>query len=179
MTWERQLLELFEELEQRAQGFALASRDSEVADLGRGLYAEVTLLDRIHASIGARLQVVVVGLGALRGRLARAGADWLLLVDESVVPQEWVLSTKHVTGLRGLSPRALPESARPVTAGLRLTSVLRGLSESPHAVTVVQSDGRQRATPMLRVGGDFVEVSGESRGTDVLPLISIAAVRRG
>ena len=55
MRWEERLLDLFDDLEQQADGIALAERDALVAEQSRAEYAAVTLADRLHASVGTRL----------------------------------------------------------------------------------------------------------------------------
>ena len=71
MRWEERLLDLFDDLEQQAEGLALAERDALVAEQSRSEYAAVALADRLHASVGTRLLLDVGGFGALDGRLVR------------------------------------------------------------------------------------------------------------
>ena len=54
-------LELFDDLEQQAEGLALAERDARVAERCRAEYAEVDLVARLHASVGTPVQVEVRG----------------------------------------------------------------------------------------------------------------------
>src|SRR4051795_5031890 len=111
MRWEERLLDLFDDLEQQAEGLALAGRDAEVAEQARAEYARVDLDARLHASLGAGLRLWVPGLGPLDARLLQVGDGWCLLVDERT---EWLVRTAAVASVRGLSPHGRGLEARPV-----------------------------------------------------------------
>lgn len=183
MRWEELLLDLFEDLEQQAEGLALAERDLQVAELTRTHYAEVDLRSRLHGSLGRPLVLGVAGIGNVEGTLARVGADWVL-VETS--PQEWIVRLDALTHFRGLSDQALDEPHRPVAARVGLGSALRGVAESRSTVVVHRVDGLLARGQLRRVGADFVELwvteHGEAWSTEghveVLPFGSIAAVRR-
>jgi hypothetical protein len=178
VTWEKRVLDLFDDLEQQAEGLALAERDAAVAELGRAEYAEVELRSRLHASVGHPVQLLVQGLGMVRGRLERVGAGWCLLSGEPTASHQTVVRTEALMSLRGLSPRAVPEAARGPLARLGLGSVLRTLAEEPEAVVLVLLDGEPRRGVLRRVGADFVEI-GADGGTEVVPFSAVAAVRPG
>lgn len=175
MRWDDRLVQLFEDLEQQAEGMHLADRDGELADRSRSEYSSVSFEARVHASVGARLRLSVSGVGTLAGTLVRAGKGWLLL-ETSTPGQEWVVCLDAVTQAAGLSGRAVNELARPVSGRLPLRSALRGLADAQVVVTVHHSDGTQSAGRLGRVGADFVELV--DRDGDVLPLSMVSAVRR-
>lgn len=175
MRWDDRLVQLFEDLEQQAEGMHLADRDGELADRSRAEYSSVSFEARVHASVGARLRLSVSGVGTLAGTLVRAGKGWLLL-ETSTPGQEWVVCLDAVTQAAGLSGRAVNELARPVSGRLPLRSALRGLADAQVVVTVHHSDGTQSAGRLGRVGADFVELL--DRDGDVLPLAMVSAVRR-
>src|SRR3954453_9609446 len=123
MRWEERLLDLFDDLEQQAEGLALAGRDAEVAEQARAEDARVDLDPRVHASTGAELRLWVAGLGPLDARLVQVGDGWCLLVDERT---EWLGGDGPVRRARGrahrvagadrrgrLRPRAVRPRARP------------------------------------------------------------------
>ncbi len=184
MRWEERLLAVFEDLEQQAEGLALAERDGEVRELGRAEYARVDLAARLHASVGCRLTLSIRGSAPLAGLLVRVGRDWCLLRSGA---QDWVVALPAVVAVRGVAGRAVAEEARPVTARLGLGSALRTLGEHGQAVMLRTVDGVTWAGRLGRVGSDFVEVLGgapEPRevgaGAPVLvPFGSIAAVGSG
>ena len=179
MRWEERLLDLFDDLEQQAEGLALAERDALVAEQSRAEYAAVALADRLHASVGTRLLLDVAGLGALDGRLVRAGDGWCLLDADR---EEWVVVTAAVRAVRGLADGGRAPDARPLAARLGLGSALRGLAGDRTEVLLHRVDGSTVRGPLGRVGLDFVEVlvtvDPATRGhLEVLPFATLAALR--
>jgi len=182
VSWERRLLDLFDDLEQQAEGVALAARDAEVAELARSEYSEVRLADRWHASAGRHVEVTAAGGLVVRGRVSRVGAGWCLVLEEAPgtapQPQGWLVALSGLVSVRGLSPHALPAALRPVTGRLGLASALRGIAEDPGPVTVFRSDGERRQGRVGRVGQDFLELLGEEGQVEVVPFSAVSAVRR-
>ena len=183
MSWERRLVDLFEDLEQQAAGLALQSRDAEVAELGRAQYAEVELLGRLHASLGRPVGLELQGVGRVSGRLVRVGRGWVLVAPEEVPGQEWVIALGGLLEARGLAPGATVEAARGVGTRVSIGSVVRGLAEAREPVAVVLVDGSARRGLLARVGADFVELVGEGAapgaGAAVLPFTALALLRPG
>lgn len=176
MRWEDRLLALFDDLEQQAEGLALAERDAEVAERGRAEYAQVDLAGRLQASVGTRLVLGVAGVGSLEGSLRRVGRDWCLVEAGS---QEWLVRLSALSNVRGLSVRAVPEPARPVASRLGLGSALRRVAEDRREVVLHRADGTPMRGGVLRVGADFVELAGSAGATvDVVAFEHLAAVRR-
>ncbi len=174
------MFDLFDDLEQQAEGLALAERDAAVAELGRAEYAEVELVSRLHASVGHPVQLHVQGLGLVGGRLGRVGAGWCMLSAEPPATGETVVRIGALMSLRGVSPRAVPEAVRGPLARLGLGSVLRTLAETREAVVLVLVDGEARRGVLRRVGADFAEVGvGADGGSEVVPFSAVAAVRPG
>lgn len=177
MTWERELFDLFEDLEQQAEALARAARDSEVVELARAEYSEVDLASRFHASETAAVELRLRGGLVVHGRLGRVGRGWLLVTADG--DQEWIVNLGALLSVRGLAPGARQEQARPVTARLGLGSVLRGTAEAREVVTAVDVDGARHRGRLVRVGSDFLELSGEEAGLRLVPFGALAAVRRG
>jgi len=176
MTWERELLDLFEDLEHQAEGLALADRDAEVAELARSEYAEIDLASRLHASVGRPLELTVAGVGALRGRLLGAGNGWLLL-EPAAGTQPWLLTVGALTAARGLAAGARRADTLPLTSRLGVASVLRRVADEAAAVVIVRTDGVHRQGRIGRVGGDFLEIA-EDAGVELVPLSALVALRR-
>ena len=176
MSWEQRLLDLFEDLEQQAEGASLVARDAEVAELARSEYTEVGLADRWHASAGRDVEVTVAGGLVVRGRVARVGAGWCLVVQDA--GEEWLVALGGLVAVRGLSPQARPAALRPVTARLGLASAVRGVAEDLEPVTVVRSDGELRRGRIGRVGRDFLELIADAGQLEVVPFSAVSAVRR-
>lgn len=183
--WEQRLLGVFDDLEQQAEGLALAERDARVAELARAEYAELDLLSRLHGAVGRELHLVVRGVGRVHGGVLRVGADWVLLDDGH---HEWLVRLAALEEVRGLPTRAVAEAARPLTARLGLGSVLRSLAQDAVPVQLHRLGGEVLAARLRRVGADFVELetgtagpgegSAGGEGVAVVPWDAVAAVRR-
>ena len=174
VSWEARLLDLFEDLEQQAEGAALVARDSEVAELARAEYSEIDLASRCHASLDQQVELTGPAGLVVRGRLARAGDGWCLVVGDA---HEWLFALAHLLTVRGLSAQARPPALRPVTARLGVGSVLRELAEDQAEVTLARTDGELRRGRLGRVGRDFLELASDA-GQEVVPFSAVAAVRR-
>jgi hypothetical protein len=180
VTWETELLALFDDLEQQAEGLALVQRDAEVAELARAEYAEVELGARLHASIGSVVEVAARGAGMLRGRLAGAGDGWCLLADTELGSgHEWVVPISSILSVRGLGAGARPEAARPVTARLGVAAVLRRVADAREDIVLVRADGEHRRGRIGRVGADFLELGSRPSGVEVVPFGALGALRSG
>jgi hypothetical protein len=179
VTWEERLFEVFDDLEQQAEGLALVARDAAAGERARELYSEVDLASRFHGSLGASVGLVLPGAGTIRGRLARTGRGWCLLAAEDGAGSEVIVNLDGLLSARGLAPRATPERARSVTARLGLASALRGVAADAEPVVVVRRDGAVRRGRLGRVGADFVELLAESGPPEVIPMAALAVLRRG
>lgn len=186
MRWEEMLFDLFDDLEQQAEGLVLAERDAEVAELSRAEYAQVDFSSRLHASVGKRVVLAVAGVGHIEATLARVGVDWLLAEAEQ---HEWIVRTGALGHVRGLSDRAVDERARPVPSKVRIGSALRGVADGRAPVVLHRMDGSSVRAQLGRVGADFVELwvsehaeawatSGSAGHVEVVPFGALAAVRR-
>lgn len=177
---------LFDDLEAQFDAAAVAELAGEVAERSRIEAGQVRLGDRLAAAQGHPVAVTVPGAGVLRGRLADAGVDWLLLDEgggrEALVPAAAVL------GITGLSARsAAPGSEGEVGKRLDLRWALRGLARSRAGVALVLRDGSGVTGTLDRVGADHVDLAehaaGEARrasavrGVRLVPLGALALVR--
>ena len=178
VTWEERLLEVFDDLEQQAEGLALLARDAEAGDRARDLYSEVDVASRLHASVGSTVELLLPGAGAVRGRLLRVARGWCLVEPDDVVGQEVIVNLTGLLSARGLTTRSVPEGARAVTSRLGIASALRHLALDQDPVAVTRLDGGVRRGRLGRVGADFLELVGESGVTDVLPTAAVCLVRR-
>jgi hypothetical protein len=180
MRWDDRLGDLFDDLEQQADGLDLSRRDAEVAELARAEYAQVDLASRLHGSIGRRLVVDLEGFGVLDGEVNRVGEGWCLLSSGA---QEWLVRLAATRSLRGLAERGVPAQARPVTARLGLASALRRVAEAQVEVALHRVDASTTRGRLLRVGVDFLDLRTETDGTgpagpvQTVPLAALAVVR--
>lgn len=189
MTWEADLLALWDDLEQQAEGLALRQRDAEVAELARAEYSAIDLAGRLESSTGTAVELVVETVGTVRGRLVRMGTGgtgmgWCLVVVDGPAAAsrvEWVVNLDFVVSARGLADRVRAAELRPVTARLGLGSVLRRTAESRRPITLARRDGERLSGLLGRVGADFVEIAADSSGpgrrVEIVPLAAVVAVR--
>lgn len=173
---------LFEDLEQQAEALELAEREAEVADRAHTEYRAVGLVERLQASVGARVRLEVTGPGTVAGRLTRVGADCAFVTEESdaLRARSWVVALAHVTEVAGAVAGAVAPDAWPVTARLGWAAALRRIAEDQQPCVLVRTDARVVATRFTRVGADFVEHlpdTSPDRTTLLTPLAAIAAVR--
>jgi hypothetical protein len=170
------VLGMLDDLELQAEGLHLAERAVEVDELSVAQYAEVELAARLHASIGLDVRVAMAGGLELRGRLAGAGADWILV--DSGAGSSWFAHLSEVVEVAGLGPRSVPDPARPVTARLTLRSVLRRLAEDRQPCALHLRGGRTLHGALVRVGADFVDLRPGDTGAPVcVPLSAVAVVQ--
>lgn len=179
---------LFADLEAQVEAAERADLDAEVRDRTRREAALVRAVDRLAPARGRRLGVVVLGGGALHGRLLDVGPDWLLLEESS--GREALVPLVAVQGITGLGAHtAVPGSEGAVGRRLDLRWALRGLARSRAGVQVVLRDGTALAGTLDRVGSDHVELAehgqGEARrgpavrGVRLVPLTALALLRHG
>lgn len=167
--------DVFEDLEQQAVGIELAERDAELADRVRGEYASVTLADRVHASVGRQVVLVLSGGETVSGELTDAGVDWCTV--SSPQGRTWLVRLDAVVVARGLSARAVPEAARPAVARLGFGSALHRLSDGCADLRLHLVTGAVPRVRLGRVGADFVEVELAQEGRVASELVAIGAIR--
>ena len=121
----------------------------------------VTLVSRLMATVDDDVNLDLLGVGPVTGRLRRVGPDWCLLHGAA---QDWVVRLASVKGVEGASPRSVPEVAWSPVHRLGLASALRRLSDSGVPCRLHATDGTTREGLLGRIGADVVEVTvGESR----------------
>jgi hypothetical protein len=177
MPWDRRLEDLFDDLEQQADGLALAQRDAEVAELARAEYAQVDLAARLHGSLGRRLVLDVLGAGAVEGSLSRVGRDWCLIDTGS---NECLVRLAATRSLRGLAAGGPSLESRRITARLGLASALRTVAQSRLDSVLLSTDGSATRGRLERVGADFVDIragEGDAGHLQTVPFGAVAAVR--
>jgi hypothetical protein len=178
---------LFADMEAELDAAEAAELDAEVRDRARREVARLHLADRLAPALGHDVVVTALGAGTLRGRLADAAPEWLLLAEQSLdclVPASSVLS---IAGLGALSTEpGLPAGVR---ARLTLGYALRALARRRAPVAVTLTDGSTLSGTLDRVGGDFTELAehpqgeprrpGTVRTVRTIPFRALGAVRAG
>lgn len=176
MSWESQLAAQLDDLEGQAQDLLSRERDWEVAEQARAEYASISLLTRLMASVGRRLDLEVRGVGQVEGEVVRCARSWLLLSSRG---KEWVVAHRALVTVVGASDRSLPEEAWPMTARLSLGSALRRISEGGEGVRLFLVDGSRREGFWQRLGSDFGELAPSHGGpSQLVPYASVSAFTR-
>lgn len=169
-----ELFGFLDDLEQQARALYDAERESELADRRRSVYAAVTLVSRLMASVDHVVTLDVWGCGAVNGLLGRVGPDWCLVHSAA---QRWVVRLAALKAVEGGSDRSVPEVAWSPVDRLGLGSALRRLADAQTPCRLHAVDGTVRDGRLARVGADFVELlTGEGR-TLLVARQSLAAVQ--
>jgi hypothetical protein len=179
---------LFDDLEGQLAALEAAELAAEVRDRSRREAALLSLVDRLGASVGHRVQLHL-DHALVRGVLTGTGPDWLLVTEdagarEALVPVAAVLSVTGV-GARTEVPGAGGEVAR----RLDFRWALRGLARSRSGVAISVRDGSTLTGTLDRVGSDHVDLAehgagearraGAVRQVRLLPLAAVTVVRSG
>jgi hypothetical protein len=177
--------DLFEDLAARLDAEEAAELRHEVADRARRELATLTLLDRLSAQLGERVQVGVAGVGALDGLVLDVAAQWLLL-EESGGRQAFV-PTAPLLWLDGIGRRSAPPAGAALSRRFGLGAALRGLARQRSVVRLHLLDGLQLVGTLDRVGADHVDLAqhpadvprrvAEVRSVRVVPLTALALIR--
>ncbi|KHL16412.1 hypothetical protein CLV56_2800 [Mumia flava] len=166
MTWSERLADLESDLLQQAEGADLADRDRLIDELAQERSAEVSWVDRC---LGTTVQVRVNGAGVVRGELALATAQWILVHHDALT--DWVVSLDQVASVR--SDERSPALARgEVQRRLSWRYAWAALHRDADEVHVILIDGSTLYGAPTRVGKDYVEIAGE-----IVPFASVVALR--
>lgn len=175
MRWEL----LFDDLEAQLEAGDRADLEAELRDRSRAEQGRIRTLDRLRASAGLELDVLLRSGGRERGVLRRCGQDWLLLEPEP--GREVLLPLAAVVVLGGLAAGAAePGSEGLVTPRLDLRHVLRAVARDRSRVTLGLDGGFVESGVLRRVGADHVEVTEDGRSVEgrLIPLAAISTLRR-
>jgi hypothetical protein len=157
--WER----LFADLEAVAEYDGRAELAAEIADRTRGEVGRFRLTDRLRATVGHEVSLVLRTDQPAVGIVREVGPDWVLLAEhqarEVLVP---LAAVCQVLGLGDLS--AQPVSEGRVAAKLDLRYALRRLARDRAPLTVTVLDGGVLHGTCDRVGADFVEFAEHAPG---------------
>jgi hypothetical protein len=155
--------QLFDDLEAQLEAQEAAEFQAEVSDRTRYEIGRLRLVDRLRPAVGREIEVRCLGAGSVRGRLARVGADWVLLEEEA--GRQGLLSCAAVMAVAGLGAvSTTPGSEGVVQSRLDLRHAVRGVARDRSQVQAVLLDGSTVAGTVDRVGADFVELAEHPEG---------------
>jgi hypothetical protein len=179
--------QLFADLQAQFEHKGSVVERAEAGSRARAEIGGLALADRLRGSVGARVTVMVRGVGQLGGVLDEVGADWLLVTDD--LGRDALVATAALRAVTGLGRRTgAPEASGVVRARLDLRWALRGLARDRAAVQIVLDDGSDLAGTVDRVGADYLELAEHAvdsprraeavRGVRAVVISAVAVVRR-
>lgn len=148
--------QLFADLEAQALALEAADLAAEVSERTRGEIAQISLVNRLRAAIGHRVELRVLGAKPVTGILIRVGSDWALVAtpDETIVVLDAVLAAVEL-GVAAVSDSGVDPVASRVGQG----PVWRAIARDRAPVTIQLRDGSTVTGTPDRVGSDFVDVA--------------------
>ena len=150
MRWEL----LFADVEAQLAAAERAEVDAEVADRTRAEWTRTLLADRVRAAVGEPLQIVLTGGYRVRGTCVDAGAEWVVVRDETA---QVLVPLSAVASLTGVTTSVAPPASE-VLRRLGLGSALRAVMRDRRTVRVVTGAGVLTGT-VDRVGADHLDVA--------------------
>ena len=176
--------DLFADLEAQLQFGQWQAVEQDAAEMTRGMWAQLTLMDRLRSALGQRIRMVLQDGRSQGVELQAVGQEWVGGVDDTsavLIPREAIMGVD--TELR----RAVIPS-RPLQAGPKMSSVYRMLARRREPVQIVARHGEVLAEGTIdRVGSDHLDVALHARdefrrssalqGIRILPFDAIQLVR--
>lgn len=176
--------DLFADLEAQLEFGQWQAMEQDAAELTRGLWAELTLMDRLRAALGQQVRIMLRDGRAQTLVLKAVGPAWVGGADGAnalLVPREAILSVD--ADLR----RAVVPS-KPLQAGPKMGSVYRMLARRREPVQIVARHGDTLAEGTIdRVGYDHLDLALHARdefrrttalrGFRIVPFEAIQLVR--
>lgn len=180
MRWD----DLFADLETQLQFGQWEAVEQDAAELTRGVWAELTLMDRLRAAMGQRIQLILRD-GNVQAMLLKAvGPTWVGGFDEV---SSVLIPRAAIVGVDALLRRAMVPS-RPLQSGPSLTSIYRMLARRREPLQVVMTGGTVLGEGTIdRVGKDHIDMALHARdefrrenavhGVRIIPFEQIQLVR--
>lgn len=176
--------DLFADLESQLEFGQWEAVEEDAAELTRGMWAELTLMDRLRAALGQRMRFVLRDGRSQTVFLQAVGPAWVGGYDDAgalLMPREAILSVD------GDLRRAVVPS-QPLRAGPKMGAVYRMLARRREPVQIAALDGQTIAEGTIdRVGRDHLDLALHARdefrrgaalrGFRVVPFEAIQLVR--
>jgi len=161
----------FDDLDAQFDAESAADDRLEVSDRTRRELAGVSLADRLRASRGRVVDLVVDGMGRQRLDVRDVGPDWVLGRAES--GHDVVIQQLAISGAWGLAAGAVSLVSE-VDRRVGMGQVLRGLARDRAGVALWLRDGSSQAGRLDRVAADYLELA-DPHG--VIALRAVAGVQ--
>src|SRR5699024_2297056 len=152
--------ELFADLEAQLEFGQWQGVEQDAAELTRGMWAELTLMDRLRATLGQTVRLVLHG-GRLQAiKVLTVGPTWLGGPDEGAA---MLLPSAAIVGVEANLKHAIG-AAQPLCAGRSLAALFRALARRRVAVQVIGLSGSVIAEGTIdRVGKDHFVIALHAR----------------
>lgn len=151
MRWEA----LFDDLEVQWSAQRTLQLEADVAEAVEWERAQILLVDRLRAGVGAQLQITMQDGGRFGLLVQRVGADW---ISGRAGAQSLILPIRAIISIEGLPARAQPETSH-TRRLLGMGSPLRALARSREAVIVAGVGGELGRGVIAHVGADHLDVA--------------------
>lgn len=164
---------MFADLEGQLAAERAANFQADVAEMTRAERASVELASRVIAQKGADVVLALVTGDTVRGAVADAAAQWVLLAQGG----RQVLVPRHaIAAVHGLGVRS--RAATEVERRLSLGHALRALSRD-RARVVIRTRGPELSGVVGAVGADYVDIGTGEEAAVSVPFEAIVTVRQG
>lgn len=163
------------ELEDRAlqvEGEERVGRAAEVSELAASQYAEVRLVERLRASVGREVGLVLSDGSRVAGKVHEVGPDWVEIGEA----RRAVIPLRSLALVAGAAIEAFPLAAWGIGERLSLSSRLRRMADERAQVVVTLAGGAAQEGRVLRVGADFVELR-SAAGSALLSVDRIVCIK--
>lgn len=176
--------DLFADLEAQLEFGQWEAVEQDAAEMTRGMWAELSLMDRLRGALGQQIRVVLLDGRVQSLELRSVGPTWVGGIAESGAV---LFSRDAILGVEGPLQRATVPS-RPLQAGPSLASIYRALGRRREVLQVLGKHGEIVAEGTIdRVGKDHFDVAMHARdefrratsvrGMRVIPFEAVLLVR--
>ena len=176
--------DLFADLEAQLQFGQWEAVEQDAAELTRGLWAELTLMDRLRGALAQRVRLVLLDGRVQAIDLKAVGPAWIGGTDET---SSLIILRDAIVGIDSDLSRAVVPT-RPLHAGPSALAIYRTLSRRREPVQIVGKLGTTLAEGTIdRVGKDHIDIAMHARdefrrstsvqGWRIIPTDAIQLVR--
>ncbi len=152
--------ELFTDLESQLEFGQWQSVEQDAAELTRGMWAELTLMDRLRANLGQKVRLMFPDGRLQTIKMLTVGPTWVGGLDES---GSVLIPRPAIVGVEATLKHAVVPS-RPLSAGPSLAAVFRALARRREAVQIIGLSGAVIAEGTIdRVGKDHFDMALHAR----------------
>ncbi len=176
--------DLFSDLEAQLQFGQWEAVEQEAAELTRGFWAELTLMDRMRAALGQQVRLVLTDGHTQVLNLQAVGPAWIGGADDT---SSLIITRNALVGVDAELNRAIVPS-KPLQAGPSILAIYRALARRREPLQIVSIHGTTLAEGTIdRVGKDHIDVALHARddfrrssalqGSRIIPVDVIQHVR--